>query len=224
MHPQARQAKSSADGEESPIPMTVRQLEALIRISESFARMSMSAEADDGHVAAAFDLFTKSTINAMNAGLISNTNDKLQVCFNLCSMALACVCYTTSLTYAAYVCSEWNLALQASQHEEVTCAVEHLLMCMPLCVLQVNATQDVEARICERLHIGGHVTYKRLLEDMQALGYSGNQVGAMGCVGYLGSTAASGCLYIVTAAEMHAAAPASTELQSNMHTQAPSPR
>lgn len=45
------------------------------------------------------------------------------------------------------------------------------------CCLQVNATQDVEARICERLHIGGHVTYKRLLEDMQALGYSGSQVG-----------------------------------------------
>lgn len=59
--------------------MTVRQLEALIRISESFARMSFAGEADDGHVAAAFDLFTKSTINAMNAGLISNVEDKLQV-------------------------------------------------------------------------------------------------------------------------------------------------
>eukprot|EP00878_Enallax_costatus_P039247 GHUV01044817.1.p1 GENE.GHUV01044817.1~~GHUV01044817.1.p1 ORF type:complete len:595 (+),score=224.38 GHUV01044817.1:62-1846(+) len=119
MRDKARQARSATDSEESPIPMTVRQLEALIRISESFARMCASAEADDGHVAQAFDLFTKSTINAMNAGLISNTNDRLQV----------------------------------------------------------NATQDVEARICERLHIGGHVTYKRLLEDMQALGYSGNQVG-----------------------------------------------
>lgn len=47
-------------------------------------------------------------------------------------------------------------------------------------LLQVNATQDVEARICERLHIGGHVTYRRLLEDMQQLGYSGNQVGLGG--------------------------------------------
>lgn len=58
--------------------MTVRQLEALIRISESFARMSLAAEADDGHVAAAFDLFTKSTINAMNAGLINST-ERLEV-------------------------------------------------------------------------------------------------------------------------------------------------
>jgi len=58
--------------------MTVRQLEALVRISESFARMCHAAEADDAHVAAAFDLFTKSTINAMNAGLINNT-DRLEV-------------------------------------------------------------------------------------------------------------------------------------------------
>ncbi|KAF8067409.1 MCM5 [Scenedesmus sp. PABB004] len=115
----ARQAKAASDGEECPIPMTVRQLEALVRISESFARMGMAAEADDGHVAAAFDLFTKSTINAMNAGLI-NTHDR---------------------------------------------------------ALEVSATQDVEARICERLHIGGHVSYRRLLEDMAGLGYSQNQVG-----------------------------------------------
>lgn len=56
-----------------------RQLEALIRISESFARMSLAGEADDGHVAAAFDLFTKSTINAMNAGLISSSTERLEV-------------------------------------------------------------------------------------------------------------------------------------------------
>lgn len=61
-----------------PLP-PCRQLEALIRISESFARMSLAGEADDGHVAAAFDLFTKSTINAMNAGLISNANERLEV-------------------------------------------------------------------------------------------------------------------------------------------------
>lgn len=78
MRKQARQAKASSEGEDSPIPMTVRQLEALVRISESFARMSLAAEADDGHVAAAFDLFTKSTINAMNAGLI-NSSERLEV-------------------------------------------------------------------------------------------------------------------------------------------------
>lgn len=116
----ARQARAAADAsEECPIPMTVRQLEALVRISESFARMSLAAEADDGHVAAAFDLFTKSTINAMNAGLISSANERLEV----------------------------------------------------------NVTQNVEARICERLHTGGHISYRRLLEDLAGMGFSGNQVG-----------------------------------------------
>lgn len=79
MRAQARQARSGIDGgEECPIPMTVRQLEALVRISESFARMALAAEADDGAVAAAFELFTKSTLNAMNAGLI-NSSERLEV-------------------------------------------------------------------------------------------------------------------------------------------------
>lgn len=41
--------------------------------------MSLAGEADDGHVAAAFDLFTKSTINAMNAGLINSSTERLEV-------------------------------------------------------------------------------------------------------------------------------------------------
>jgi hypothetical protein len=40
--------------------------------------MSLAAEADDGHVAAALDLFTTSTINAKNAGLINST-ERLEV-------------------------------------------------------------------------------------------------------------------------------------------------
>lgn len=47
-------------------------------------------------------------------------------------------------------------------------------------VLQVNATQNVESRICERLHIGGHISYRRLLEDLAGMGFSGNQVGRGG--------------------------------------------
>jgi hypothetical protein len=43
--------------------------------------------------------------------------------------------------------------------------------------VQVNATQNVEARISERLHIGGHISYRRLLEDLAAMGFSGAQVG-----------------------------------------------
>lgn len=46
--------------------------------------------------------------------------------------------------------------------------------------VQVNATQNVEARICERLHIGGHISYRRLLEDLAGMGFSSNQVGGVG--------------------------------------------
>jgi hypothetical protein len=48
---------------------------------------------------------------------------------------------------------------------------------MHACFVQVNATQNVEARISERLHIGGHISYRRLLEDLAAMGFSGAQVG-----------------------------------------------
>jgi hypothetical protein len=48
---------------------------------------------------------------------------------------------------------------------------------VPVFAVQVNATQNVEARICERLHIGGHISYRRLLEDLAAMGFSSNQVG-----------------------------------------------
>jgi hypothetical protein len=51
-------------------------------------------------------------------------------------------------------------------------------MLLPL-LLQVSATQDVESRVCERLHIGGHISYRRLLEDMAGLGYSNQQVKAV---------------------------------------------
>lgn len=47
----------------------MRQLEALIRISESLARMALKPEAGPEQVEAAYALFYKSTINAMNAGL-----------------------------------------------------------------------------------------------------------------------------------------------------------
>lgn len=53
--------RSSIDSRES-IPITVRQLEALARISESLARM-------DDHVHEAIKLFRVSTFDAANSGI-----------------------------------------------------------------------------------------------------------------------------------------------------------
>eukprot|EP01127_Copromyxa_protea_P005303 TRINITY_DN1524_c1_g3_i1.p1 TRINITY_DN1524_c1_g3~~TRINITY_DN1524_c1_g3_i1.p1 ORF type:complete len:742 (+),score=152.45 TRINITY_DN1524_c1_g3_i1:29-2227(+) len=52
------------------IPITVRQLEAVIRISEALAKMSLSPVANKDHVEEALRLFNVSTIDAINSGQI----------------------------------------------------------------------------------------------------------------------------------------------------------
>ena len=51
------------------IPITVRQLEALVRITEAVAKVSLSAEANVAHVTEALRLFKVSTLNAAVSGL-----------------------------------------------------------------------------------------------------------------------------------------------------------
>ena len=55
-------------GEDPPVPITVRQLEALVRISESLAKMSLTPEASPEHVAEAIRLFKVSTMSAASSG------------------------------------------------------------------------------------------------------------------------------------------------------------
>jgi len=54
----------------SSIPLTVRQLEAIVRISEALAKMTLSPLAEEKHVEEAIRLFTVSTIDAINSGKI----------------------------------------------------------------------------------------------------------------------------------------------------------
>lgn len=66
------EARSSAvrdDSESPPVPVTVRQLEALIRVSESFAKMSLQPTATLEHVEMAIQLFTKATLDAVKSGV-----------------------------------------------------------------------------------------------------------------------------------------------------------
>ena len=55
---------NNEDDDEGDVPITVRQLEAIIRISEAIAKMTMSDIADDKHVDEAIRLFTNSTLNS----------------------------------------------------------------------------------------------------------------------------------------------------------------
>merc|ERR1712039_57873 len=52
--------------EKATIPITVRQLEAIIRISESLAKMELKDDVDIEHVEEALRLFTVSTLDSAN--------------------------------------------------------------------------------------------------------------------------------------------------------------
>ena len=56
------------------IPITVRQLEAVIRIAESLAKMSLLPFALESHVEEALRLFQVSTLDAAMSGTLSGTS------------------------------------------------------------------------------------------------------------------------------------------------------
>ncbi|GEQ66604.1 hypothetical protein JCM33374_g267 [Metschnikowia sp. JCM 33374] len=59
--------------ERSSIPITIRQLEAIIRITESLAKLTLSPVATMDHVDEAIRLFTASTMNAVDQGVQSGS-------------------------------------------------------------------------------------------------------------------------------------------------------
>jgi DNA replication licensing factor MCM5 len=61
----------------SSIPITVRQLEAIIRITESLAKLSLSPVATEQHVDEAIRLFLCSTMDAVNQGSASSGSREL---------------------------------------------------------------------------------------------------------------------------------------------------
>lgn len=65
--------------DKATIPITVRQLEAIIRISESLAKMQLREDADIGHVEEALRMFTVSTLDSANrdrGGIGQNLTDE----------------------------------------------------------------------------------------------------------------------------------------------------
>jgi DNA replication licensing factor MCM5 len=61
----------------SAIPMTVRQLEAIVRITESLAKMTLSPVATEAHVDEAIRLFTSSTMDAIRQDEGGNMRQEL---------------------------------------------------------------------------------------------------------------------------------------------------
>jgi DNA replication licensing factor MCM5 len=73
---QVHQVEQEAN-ERSSIPITVRQLEAIIRVSESLAKMTLSTTVNKEHVAEAVRLFSASTMDAVNNGADSGVRKDL---------------------------------------------------------------------------------------------------------------------------------------------------
>lgn len=66
---QVQQVERDND-ERSSIPITVRQLEAIIRISESLAKITLATSVQAHHVEEAIRLFKFSTMDAVSAGQV----------------------------------------------------------------------------------------------------------------------------------------------------------
>mmetsp|Transcript_9053 Transcript_9053/g.21450 ORF Transcript_9053/g.21450 Transcript_9053/m.21450 type:complete len:748 (-) Transcript_9053:188-2431(-) len=58
--------RKAMKSEKATIPITVRQLEAIVRIAESLAKMELQEDADVSHVEEALRLFTVSTLDSAN--------------------------------------------------------------------------------------------------------------------------------------------------------------
>ncbi|PON81283.1 DNA replication licensing factor Mcm [Trema orientale] len=67
-----RQANETGEG--SAIPITVRQLEAIVRLSEALAKMKLSHVASEENVLEAIRLFTVSTMDAARSGINQQIN------------------------------------------------------------------------------------------------------------------------------------------------------
>ena len=72
---QVRGQAQGMDGEMPAVPITVRQLEAIVRISESLARMQLQVNVTQAHMVQAIDLFYASTIDAVTAGAAKLVSD-----------------------------------------------------------------------------------------------------------------------------------------------------
>ena len=148
--------EEGAGGDVTPIPVTVRQLEALVRISESLARMQLSTVVSAEHAQAAIQLFHASTLDAVRSGMsdtITLTEDQVRT---LCPAGAA----TTAATRCtACACPGAELVLEA-EPENVRTNVG----------VQKNEMKGAEEQILRRIPIGGYVPEKALVEQLARLG------------------------------------------------------
>lgn len=75
MRSEVADKERNAGGKGSAIPITVRQLEAIVRISEALAKMELKSYVGEAHVDEALRLFQVSTLNAAMSGCLSGVDE-----------------------------------------------------------------------------------------------------------------------------------------------------
>lgn len=73
-----KQLGDDDDGSNRTVPITVRQLEAIVRISEALAKMTLDAVVNERHVTEAIRIFKVATLDSANAGAIQSPEGALQ--------------------------------------------------------------------------------------------------------------------------------------------------
>ena len=66
---EARKVSEDESSAGAAVPITVRQLEAIVRIAESLARMQLKTTAGREHVDEAIRLFNQATVDALKSGI-----------------------------------------------------------------------------------------------------------------------------------------------------------
>ena len=98
-----RQRVRESSQKEQTVPITVRQLEAVVRLSESLAKMQLSPEATPEHVQEAIRLFKVATLNAANSGAIKGDVSNLRPeQARLASPPLSAACSPSTVSLGAW--------------------------------------------------------------------------------------------------------------------------
>mmetsp|Transcript_30584 Transcript_30584/g.79800 ORF Transcript_30584/g.79800 Transcript_30584/m.79800 type:complete len:189 (-) Transcript_30584:2309-2875(-) len=71
-------SRGATGSNENAIPITVRQLEAIVRLSESIAKICLMSEVTEEMVDEAYRLFQTATVDAIKHGQVSFLNDEVR--------------------------------------------------------------------------------------------------------------------------------------------------
>lgn len=74
----AKQLGDDDNGSSNAVPITVRQLEAIVRISEALAKITLDNAVTENHVTEAIRLFKVATLDSANAGAIQSAEGSLK--------------------------------------------------------------------------------------------------------------------------------------------------